>query len=552
MIVCKDLIKIYSDDESNIKSPALRGCELTIEKGEIFTIVGPSGSGKTTLINVLAGLEKISSGQVHVADKYFLELMNEKELNKYRLEMVGIVDQYPERTLFLDGTILDNINFVLNINKKINNFDHERIDFILEKLGIKHLKKRIVRELSGGEMIRAAIACALAKEVPILLCDEPTGQLDSVNTNNVKDLLKQVSREFSTAILVVTHDPRFQQGVDKTCEIHDGRVSSIISMTEQEIYGKRRTFPLKFKRQLDSTNSFRLPDLVVDTMQLNDSVELQLNANSEVKLKHPQGIKPKKVVLTEIKQLRKTLDIEPLPDGFFDNLEPIIEMDNVSKIYGNKDNEIHALSNLSLKIKRGDLVFIVGPSGSGKSTLIKLLTGLEKSSNGSIRILNTTFNELEDSAKADFRRKNMGVVSQQGNLHPFLTIAENFYLKDIFSGKIIKEISSATIEEYLLKFKIEHRINSYPLEISGGELQRATLAIANKEYPPIIVLDEPTANLDSVLADKAMEEIYSLHQSTDISFIIATHDISLIKDGIRTIELEDGKIKRDGFAYSKE
>ncbi len=167
MIEIRDLIKIFLDEETNTRVPALRGCDLTVKKGEIITIIGPSGSGKTTLVNIIAGLEMYSSGYVRVGD-YELENLTSKTLNTYRLEMIGIIDQFPERTLFLDGTIEDNMNFLSNIKKKATKEDYIRNASILEKLGIDHLKSRVVRGLSGGEMIRTAIACALAKRAPVL------------------------------------------------------------------------------------------------------------------------------------------------------------------------------------------------------------------------------------------------------------------------------------------------------------------------------------------------------------------------------------------------
>lgn len=549
MIEIKDLIKIFLDEDTNARVPALRGCDLTVKKGEIITIVGPSGSGKTTLVNIIAGLEAYSSGYVRVGD-YELENLTPKALNMYRLEMIGIIDQFPERTLFLDGTIEDNMNFLSNIKSKATKEDYIHNDLILEKLGIDHLKSRIVRGLSGGEMIRTAIACALAKNAPVLLCDEPTGQLDSLNTTRVKELLRQVSRDFGTAILVVTHDPRFQEGVDRTCEIRDGRVSSIINLSEQDAFSGQEKFPLKFNSQIDSTSSIRLPDLVVDILQLEESVELQLSKKGMVKLRHPRKLKPKEVILEDIKLIRKELVMEKLPENHFAEYQPAIELKDVSKIYRSNGNEVHALTNINLKLNKGELLFILGPSGSGKTTLVKLITGLVKVSIGEMTILNKLFSSLSDAERSNFRRENIGLVSQQGNLHPFLTVTENFYLKDIFSGKVFTDISSESVNDYLTKFNIEHRSESFPLEISGGELQRASLAIANNNYPPIIILDEPTANLDSDLADQAIEQIYKLHQTTDITFLIATHDINIIKDGMRAIELEDGKIKRDGIVIS--
>jgi len=551
MILCKDLIKIYTDEETQMRIPALRGCDLFVDKGEIISIVGPSGSGKTTLINILSGLETISSGSARVGSHH-LEQLPESMLNKYRLQMIGIVDQFPERTLFLDATVMDNLNFTSSLvtrdSKKY--IDDKRT--ILKRLGIEHLEDRMVRYLSGGEMIRTAIASALAKNAPLLLCDEPTGQLDSVNTERVKSLLKQVTRDFGATVVVVTHDPRFQEGVDKTCEIRDGRVSAVLGIEEQLAYSGKTKFPLKFKSQIDSSNSIRVPDLILKTLKLTNDVELAISKKSKVELKHPDNEPPEEIILEQIKERRKELVVEPLPTDYFKDSEPIIELTDVSKIYSPNSTKVIALTDINLTIHRGEILFILGPSGSGKTTLVKLVTGLESHTDGTISINNIDFSDLTDAQKSDFRRNNMGLVSQQGNLHPFLSIDENFYLKELYNGKRIKARSlDEEVTSLLTKFDISHRKAAYPLEISGGELQRASLAIANNDNPPIVILDEPTANLDSELAEQAMDQIYNLHKVTDTTFLIATHDINLIHDGIRAIELVDGKINQDGLVVTK-
>ncbi|MHA1555925.1 MAG: ABC transporter ATP-binding protein [Candidatus Heimdallarchaeota archaeon] len=550
MISCRDLIKIYQDEEHGIRIPALRGCDLLIDKGEIVAVIGPSGSGKTTLINILAGLIKLSSGECVVAGQELGDL-NQNALNRFRLRNVGLVDQFPERTLFLDASVEENMAFSMSLVVGDSDEYHDRNYTIRKKLGIDHLAKRRVRFLSGGEMIRTAIACALAKNVPILLCDEPTGQLDSMNTEKVKALLREVASSFGTTILVVTHDPRFFDGVDKSCEIRDGRVTAMISTEEQKLLDNKSGFPLKFRAQIDSSNNIRIPDLVMQSLKVKKEIDVNLEENGKTNLTNPKGLKPKKVVLEKIEVRRKILDLKPLTKNYSKGKEQLIEISNLAKIYRGNGAKVQALLDINLTIYKNELLFIVGPSGSGKTTLIKLLSGLENTTSGTIILDGTDFSYLSDGEKADFRRKKMGLVSQQGNLHPFLTIDDNFLLKDIIALKKIKvkEIEGFN-DEYLKKFKIEHRRNHFPLEISGGELQRATLAIANYNNPSIVILDEPTANFDSELAMQAIDEIYKTHKETDTTIVIATHDISLIRDGFRAVELKDGQIARDGITYT--
>ncbi len=550
MISCRDLIKIYEDEEHNIRIPALRGCDLLINPGEIVAIVGPSGSGKTTLINILAGLTKLSSGDC-VVNGQELGNLNQSALNRFRLGNIGLIDQFPERTLFLNITVEENMAFSTYLTSGDVGEELDRNYTIRKKLGIEHLAKRQVKYLSGGEMIRTAIACALAKKAPILLCDEPTGQLDSVNTEKVKVLLKEIAKSFGTTILVVTHDPRFLDGVDLSCEIRDGRVTSMITAEDQKLLENKSDFPIKFKAQIDSSNNIRIPDLVMRTLNVKRELDIHLEKDGKINLTNPKGFKPKKVKLEKLAVRRKILKLKPLPKNYPDVKEPLIEITNLYKIYQAKEVEVQAISGINLTIYKNELLFIVGPSGSGKTTLLKLLTGLENTTQGTIILDGKNFDNLSKNEKANFRREKIGIVSQQGNLHPFLTIDDNFLLKDIISFKKLKtsEIEGLN-DEYLKKFQIEHRRNHFPLEISGGELQRATLAIAVSNYPSIIILDEPTANFDSNLAKESINEIYKMHQTTNTTIIIATHDISLIRDGVRVVELEDGKIVRDGTAYT--
>ncbi|MHA1434160.1 MAG: ATP-binding cassette domain-containing protein [Candidatus Heimdallarchaeota archaeon] len=548
MIECNDVIKIYTDQETNTRIAALRGIDMSIGKGELVSIIGPSGSGKSTLIKILAGIESISSGEVVVGD-YQLGVMSASELLRYRLRNVGLVHQFPERTLFLSGTIADNLTFSSSLYSKDKIANDKRNQAILDSLGIDHLKNRRVSYLSGGEMIRTAIACMLAKNAKLLLCDEPTGQLDSENTNRVKDHLRRVSREFNATVLVVTHDLRFLHGVDRTCEIHSGRVSSLVNASDSDI-PETPSFPLDFTGQIDSTQSVRIPSNVYKMLQLNKNVKFRITEDSEVKLIHPEEIPPITFELKEAKKHRK-LDIRPLDNDYFNGKEIEIMLEGTSKIYKQKAMDVHAVDGVNLQIFQGEFAFIIGPSGSGKTTIIKLITGMESTSLGKVHVCNNNLEEYNDTRRAKFRRDYLGIVSQQGDLHPTITVKKNLFLRDIMSGKFfsLKKIPSDILEDIFTMFEIEHRQDSFPLEISGGELQRASLAIAKYGEPRILVLDEPTANMDAELANNVMSQLYQLHKRLGVTLIITTHDINLVKDGSRVIELLDGKIYRDGLGY---
>ncbi|HUU78003.1 MAG TPA: ATP-binding cassette domain-containing protein [candidate division Zixibacteria bacterium] len=547
MIECHDVIKIYNDPEEKIRVAALRGIDLRISKGEVISIVGPSGSGKSTLIKILAGMEAISSGICKVGS-FELEKMNANELLAYQLNNVGLVHQFPERTLFLSGSVKDNLLFSSSLHSKNMHESKLKNKEILKELNIAHLENRLVANLSGGEMIRTAIAFMLAKDVPLLLCDEPTGQLDTANTENIKEILKQISRDFETTVLVVTHDKRFLTGVDRTCEIQNGRVSSLIQVGGK-ITTEIQSFPLKFSSHVDSSQNIRIPNEIYDVLQIGDNVDFVLSEDSKVEIINPSGIPPKKYIIRQ-EHRRTELKIKPLPEDYFLNKEISVQLKDLSKIYKANKLAVPAVTDINLKFYKGELVFIVGPSGSGKTTLVKLITGMEPSSNGEIHVLNTEVHNLTDSQKARFRRDNIGIVSQQGDLHPVLTVTENLFIKDVLKNRNITLVDSlqAKIDKIFSDLEISHRKEAFPLDISGGELQRASLAITEYDAAPILILDEPTANMDSELAEKVMKKIFLNHKKLTSTLIITTHDINLIQDYARAIELKDGQIAQDGIS----
>ncbi|MBO5206600.1 MAG: ABC transporter ATP-binding protein [Clostridia bacterium] len=199
---------------------ALNGASLCINKSEMTAIIGASGAGKSTLLNVLSCIEKYESGTVEV-DGVDLKSLNEEEAALYRNEKIGIVLQ--DFALITDFNVFENISLPLRFSKKrIRNGEiQKRVADISEKLGIKHLMKKRIPELSGGEKQRVAIARALVNYPEYIFADEPTGALDTYNTKMVVDLLKKISRD-GIGVLIVTHDTAVSEACDKVFEMKDG------------------------------------------------------------------------------------------------------------------------------------------------------------------------------------------------------------------------------------------------------------------------------------------------------------------------------------------
>jgi len=221
IIVCENLVKIYKTKETEVV--ALQGLDLTIGRGELMAIIGNSGSGKSTLLNMLGGLDKPSAGRLIIDDNDLLKF-NDRQLIKYRRETVGFVWQSNARNLIPYLTARENVELPLILNGK-----HRRASKALELLdmvGLSHRRNSKLRQLSGGEQQRVAIAIALANNPKILLADEPTGAVDTKTAGQILDVFRNMNQALNVTIIIVTHDRNIAGKVDRVVAIRDGRTSS--------------------------------------------------------------------------------------------------------------------------------------------------------------------------------------------------------------------------------------------------------------------------------------------------------------------------------------
>ncbi len=216
-----------------------------------------------------------------------------------------------------------------------------------------------------------------------------------------------------------------------------------------------------------------------------------------------------------------------------------IEFTNVSLGYGLDDELIKVLKNISFSVDSDEAVSIVGPSGSGKTSIIMLAAGLEKSSEGSIKIQDQEITDLKENELSQIRRQNIGVVFQSFYLIPNLTAIENVLLSLEANQKYNLDSEA---EALLKEFGLSHRINHLPSELSGGEQQRVAIARALINKPKIILADEPTGNLDDENSQAMMKLLSDYSKKSKTSLVLVTHDISLAQRCDRIIELRDGSI----------
>lgn len=224
IISTHELKKYYTVGENTVK--ALDGVNITINKGEFICIAGRSGSGKSTLLNMLAGLELPTSGTVQVAGKR-LERMNEKARIRFRRDDIGFVFQ--SYNLMPQYTALENVALPLAIRGAPLKLRNEMAEAMLVRVGLKEHIHHKPGELSGGQQQRVGIARAIITRPPIVLADEPTGNLDTGTSEETMELLTGLFRERGTTFILVSHDPEMRKYTDRTITFSDGRISNTLA-----------------------------------------------------------------------------------------------------------------------------------------------------------------------------------------------------------------------------------------------------------------------------------------------------------------------------------
>jgi putative ABC transport system ATP-binding protein len=221
----------------------------------------------------------------------------------------------------------------------------------------------------------------------------------------------------------------------------------------------------------------------------------------------------------------------------------MIALDHVGKQFHGARG-VMALHDVNLSIARGEMVSIIGPSGSGKSTLLNLVGGLDRPTSGSVRVDGQTLGGLSDDDLTRLRRDKIGFVFQFFNLLPTLTCLDNVGLPLHLRGWARARVAERA-RELLTLVQLAARLNHLPEELSGGERQRVAIARALSIYPPVILADEPTGNLDTHTGAEILALIRDLHDRLGCTVVIVTHDMKVAESCARTISIRDGRIVDD-------
>ncbi len=220
----------------------------------------------------------------------------------------------------------------------------------------------------------------------------------------------------------------------------------------------------------------------------------------------------------------------------------ILKVENLCKTYGEGENQVKALDNVSFSVNKGEFVAIIGPSGSGKSTLLHILGGVDKPTSGKVYMDNSDVYAQNDEQLAIFRRRQVGLIYQFYNLIPVLNVTENITLPVLMDGR---KVNRGYLKELLQTLRLTGREDHLPNQLSGGQQQRVSIGRALINTPAVVLADEPTGNLDTKNSQEIVELLKTSNKKYNQTLIVITHDENIALQADRIIAIEDGKIIRD-------
>lgn len=220
----------------------------------------------------------------------------------------------------------------------------------------------------------------------------------------------------------------------------------------------------------------------------------------------------------------------------------ILKIEHLSKVYGEGENEVRAVNDISFSVNKGEFVSIIGPSGSGKSTLLHILGGVDRPTGGKVWMNGQDVYAQDEDQLAIFRRRQVGLIYQFYNLIPVLNVVENMTLPVLMDGRKVNE---DLLEELLTTLRLKNRQKNLPNQLSGGQQQRVSIGRALMNAPAVVLADEPTGNLDSKNSQEILELLKLSNKKYGQTLIVITHDESIALQADRIIAIDDGKIVRD-------
>ena len=506
IIQIRDVVKAYAIGEKPFI--ALKNISFDINQGEFLGITGKSGAGKTTLLNMISGVSGLTSGEVLFYGKQnsngnsqsqpiSIHTLNEDGLALWRGENIGII--YQSFELIPTLKLVQNVMLPPDLVGSYRPLpSKEKALELLELVGILEHAYKIPAHISGGQKQRVAIARALVNDPPVIIADEPTGNLDSVTAETIFQIFEKLVEQGKTVVMV-THDESLASRFSRRLHIVDGAIDN--ANTNGKIHPGM--MPLRDERQ--EPMSLALPGSNGDR-----------GASAMDRISRP-------------KQASVQKDY------------PAILLRGVNKVYENAAGKFVALKSIDMQIDYGQFISIVGKSGSGKSTLINMITGIDHPTAGDVVVGGQHIYKMSESQRAFWRGRNMGVVFQFFQLLPTLTLLENTMLPMDYCKVYPIQERPGRAMHLLEMVGLAEQAHKLPASVSSGQQQSAAIARALATDPAIILADEPTGNLDSRSADIILNLFEELAAGGK-TIMIVTHDPSITQRTDQTVILSDGEI----------
>jgi putative ABC transport system ATP-binding protein len=287
LIICENLVKIYrlnQEGGASVEVQALQGLDITVTDGEMVGVVGASGSGKSTLLNVLGGLDRPTGGRA-VVGKQDLGHLSERAMDEYRRKTVGFIWQQGARNLIPYLTAAENIELPLTLSGQAGKSTRARALDLLQMVDLRDRKDHRLEELSGGEQQRVAIAIALANRPSLLLADEPTGELDTVTSQTIYDLLRDLNKQLGLTMLIVSHDPGIARHVDRVVAVRDGKLASETVRVQKMDSDEHHLVELAI---LDSAGRVQLPREYLEHFDIRRRILIE-STEQGILIRRPDG-----------------------------------------------------------------------------------------------------------------------------------------------------------------------------------------------------------------------------------------------------------------------
>ncbi len=499
------------------EKPALRDVNLEVGDGEFVLITGPSGGGKSSLCRCLNGLIPHFYGG-KIGGKVEVQGLNVmRHSTKELATRVGMIFQDPENQL-VAADVERQIAFGLENLASPRDLIARRIEESLDTLGIADLRRRPVQELSGGEKQKIVIASVLALHPDILVLDEPTSELDPKGAEEVLGTIERLNDELGITVILIEHRlDRVVHLVDRLVILHEGRVA--VDGTPRQVLADEKITRI----------GVGIPP-IIRLVQGMRSGGINMD-------KTPLTVKEGRSMLETVFQNAKRATLRETKTL---NGNPIMNMDRLWYAYA---NGVTALKNISLTIREGEFVAVMGRNASGKTTLVKHINGLLKPTKGTVNVAGI---DTREATIAELARE-VGFVFQNPNDHLFADTVEEeiaFTLKNLgFKGAEI----ALRIDEILERFNLVPHRHQYPRALSGGEKQRVALASVIAARPRILILDEPTRGMEYKLKNELMGFLDE-YRNQGNAVVLVTHDVETVAEHAdRVILLSEGKVVVDNI-----